>query len=114
VVQKFVRPTSLAFKPGSFSTNRMLPMVSPDTPRPKKSYQQLYLNGHAYTYLGLKCTTRVFFCTLTKCQPTYTILPEVNTISMYSNWKVYKIYCHIPIDNLIINIIKNHYRVIIF
>jgi uncharacterized Zn-finger protein len=88
VAQKFVRPTSLAFKPGTFSTNRMLPMVSPDTPRPKKSYQQLYLNGHAYTYLGLKCTTRVFFCTLTKCQPTYTILPEVNTISMYSNWKI--------------------------
>ncbi|XP_025412771.1 gastrula zinc finger protein xFG20-1-like isoform X3 [Sipha flava] len=88
VSQKFVRPTSLAFKPGTFSTNRMLPVVSPDTPRPKKSYQQLYLNGHAYTYLGLKCSTRVFYCTLTKCQPTYTILPEVNTISMYSNWKI--------------------------
>ncbi|XP_050548897.1 uncharacterized protein LOC126910392 isoform X2 [Daktulosphaira vitifoliae] len=88
VAQKFVRPTSLAFKPGTFSTNRMLPVVSPDTPRPKKSYQQLYLNGHAYTYLGLKCSTRVFYCTLTKCQPTYTILPEVNNISMYSNWKI--------------------------
>ncbi|XP_050440922.1 uncharacterized protein LOC126845925 [Adelges cooleyi] len=88
MAQKFVRPTSLAFKPGTFSTNRMLPVVSPDTPRPKKSYQQLYLNGHAYTYLGLKCSTRVFYCTLTKCQPTYTILPEVNNISMYSNWKI--------------------------
>lgn len=81
----------------------MLPVVSPDTPRPKKSYQQLYLNGHAYTYLGLKCSTRVFYCTLTKCQPTYTILPEVNTISMYSNWKVNK-YCYNHINYFICKI----------
>lgn len=95
--KKFLRPTSLPLKPGTFipkrhtlsTPNNVLPLISPETPRPRKSYGQLYLNGHAYTYLGLKCSTRVFFCTLNKPQPIYVPLtPEHCNISMYSNWKV--------------------------
>ncbi|XP_039279578.1 uncharacterized protein LOC111053115 [Nilaparvata lugens] len=92
--RRFLRPTSLPLKPGTFTpkkvgTPNVLPLVSPETPRPRKSYGQLYLNGHAYTYLGLKCSTRVFFCTLNKPQPIYVPLtPEHSNISMYSNWKI--------------------------
>ncbi|XP_046672273.1 transcription factor HIVEP3 isoform X2 [Homalodisca vitripennis] len=92
--KKFLRPTSLPLKPGTFVPKRqqltpVLSLVSPETPRPRKSYGQLYLNGHAYTYLGLKCSTRTFFCTLNKPQPIYVPLsPEHNRVSMYSNWKV--------------------------
>lgn len=95
--KKFLRPSSLPLKPGTFIPKRhtlstptnVLSLVSPETPRPRKSYGQLYLNGHAYTYLGLKCSTRVFFCTLNKPQPIYVPLsPEHNKVSMYSNWKV--------------------------
>ncbi|XP_054269603.1 transcription factor HIVEP3-like [Macrosteles quadrilineatus] len=93
--KKFLRPTSLPLKPGTFVPKRhplgtpVLSLVSPETPRPRKSYGQLYLNGHAYTYLGLKCSTRMFFCTLNKPQPIYVPLtPEHNKVSMYSNWKV--------------------------
>ncbi|CAL7950233.1 unnamed protein product [Xylocopa violacea] len=89
------RPTSLPLKPGTFTpkkhhgitpTANTLPLISPDTPRPKKSYGQLYLNGHAYTYLGLKCSTRVFYCTLNKPQPMY--VTQQHGLSMYSNWKI--------------------------
>ncbi|RZF43423.1 hypothetical protein LSTR_LSTR001684 [Laodelphax striatellus] len=95
--RRFLRPTSLPLKPGTFTPKKLstpncsnvLPLVSPETPRPRKSYGQLYLNGHAYTYLGLKCSTRVFFCTLNKPQPIYVPLtPEHSNISMYSNWKI--------------------------
>lgn len=92
--KKFLRPTSLPLKPGTFVPKRqpltpVLSLVSPETPRPRKSFGQLYLNGHAYTYLGLKCSTRMFFCTLNKPQPIYVPLsPEHNKVSMYSNWKV--------------------------
>jgi len=93
---KFVRPTSLPLQPGTFVPKKMLvgavavlPLISPETPRPNKSYGQLYIGGNAYTYLGLKCSTRSTFCTLHKSQPTYVPLsPEHNKISMYSNWKV--------------------------
>lgn len=91
---KFLRPTSLPLKPGTFTPKKVmpspiLPLVSPETPRPKKSYGQLYLNGHAYTYLGLKCSTRSFYCTLNKLQPTYVPLPpDSSKVSMYSNWAV--------------------------
>lgn len=94
--KRFLRPTSLPLKPGTYTpkrqlsvSNNVLSLVSPETPRPCKSYGQLYLNGHAYTYLGLKCSTRMFFCTLNKPQPIYVPLsPEHNKVSMYSNWKV--------------------------
>jgi hypothetical protein len=97
---KFLRPTTLPLKPGTFvpkkhhgtgltPTGTVLSLVSPETPRPRKSYGQLYLNGHAYTYLGLKCSTRAFFCTLNRPQPMYVPqTPEHAKLSMYSNWKV--------------------------
>jgi hypothetical protein len=97
---KFLRPTTLPLKPGTFvpkkhhgtgltPTGTVLSLISPETPRPRKSYEQLYLNGHAYTYLGLKCSTRVFFCTLNRPQPMYVPqTPERAKLSMYSNWKV--------------------------
>ncbi|XP_065207074.1 serine-rich adhesin for platelets isoform X2 [Planococcus citri] len=93
---KFARPSSLPLKPGTFipkklqpGTSSCLPLISPETPRPNKSYGQLYIGGNAYTYLGLKCSTRSTFCTLHKSQPTYVPLsPEHNKVSMYSNWKI--------------------------
>ncbi|XP_044015284.1 metacaspase-3-like isoform X2 [Aphidius gifuensis] len=92
---KFLRPTSLPLKPGTFTLKKhhgITPtvntknLITPDTPRPIKSYGQLYLNGHAYTYLGLKCSTKVFYCTLNRCQPMY--VPDQKRLSMYSNWKI--------------------------
>lgn len=92
---KFLRPSSLSLKPGTFKpkqhhgitpTKNTLPLISPETPRSKKSYGQLYLNGHAYTYLGLKCSTRLFYCTLNRPQPMYVI--QQHSLSMYSNWKI--------------------------
>ena len=79
------RPSFLALKPGTFALKKTgmagigdggLPnlmvsagggcggvtLISPETPRPRKPVRQLYLNGHAYTYLGLKCSTRVYYC----------------------------------------------------
>ncbi|XP_073991214.1 zinc finger protein schnurri isoform X4 [Rhodnius prolixus] len=94
---KFVRPNSLPLKPGTYTPKRPLPfaaqhtasLVSPETPRPRKAYSQLYLNGHAYTYLGLKCSSRMFFCTLNKPQPIYVPLsPDQYKVSMYSNWTI--------------------------
>lgn len=95
--RKFLRPTSLPLKPGSFTPKRLhqgitptvLSLVSPETPRPKKSYGQLFLNGHAYTYLGLKCSTRPYYCTISRPQPMYVVQsPQRPRLSMYSNWKV--------------------------
>ncbi|CAB0019196.1 unnamed protein product [Nesidiocoris tenuis] len=92
--RKFLRPSSLPLKPGTYMPKKQLAapfhttsLISPETPRPRKSYGQLYLNGHAYTYLGLKCSTRMFFCTLNKPQPIYVPLaPDQYKVSMYSNW----------------------------
>lgn len=92
---KFLRPISLSLKSDTFTTKKyheitptgnMLPLISLETPRPKKSYGQLYLNRHAY--LGLKCSTRVFYCTLNKPQPMY--VTQQHGLSMYSNWKICK------------------------
>lgn len=94
---KFLRPTTLPLKPGTFTPKRhhgitpnanTMPLVSPETPRPAKAYGQLYLNGNAYTYLGLKCSTKVFYCTINRPQPTY--VPNQHFLSMYSNWQVRK------------------------
>lgn len=92
----FLRPTTLALKPGTFTpkqhhgitpTANTLPLISPETPRPSKSCVQLYLNGHAYTYLGLKSSTKPFYCTVNKPQPTY--IQNQYKLSMYSNWQIY-------------------------
>ncbi|GFU40564.1 transcription factor HIVEP3 [Trichonephila clavipes] len=81
------RPTSLPLKKKPF-TMVSSTLVSPDTPRPKKSCGQLFLNGHAYTYLGLKCSTRSTYCCIYRPQPMY-VLQETNPkLSMYSNWQV--------------------------
>jgi hypothetical protein len=92
----FLRPTSLPLKPGTFTpkqhhgitpTANTLPLISPETPRPSKSCVQLYLNGHAYTYLGLKSSTKTFYCTVNKPQPVY--IQNQHKLSMYSNWQIY-------------------------
>lgn len=91
---RFLRPTSLPLKPGTFTPKRhhgitptanTLPLISPETPRPSKNCIQLYLNGHAYTYLGLKCSTKTFYCTVNRSQPVhFTSQPK---LSIYSNWQ---------------------------
>lgn len=94
--KKFLRPTSLPLKPGTYALKKPsslaslsgTTLISPETPRPRKSYGQLYLNGHAYTYLGLKCSTRVFFCCLNQPQPMYVPQSTAPRLSMYSTWKV--------------------------
>lgn len=106
---KFLRPSTLPLKPGTFTPKRhhgitpnanTMPLVSPETPRPAKAYGQLYLNGNAYTYLGLKCSTKVFYCTINRPQPTY--VPNQHFLSMYSNWQVitniHRIWCEIIIN----------------
>lgn len=94
---KFVRPTSLPLKPGTFTPKRhhgitptanTLPLISPETPRPSKNCVQLYLNGHAYTYLGLKCSTKTFYCTVNRPQPAHFINEPKS--SSYSNWQICK------------------------
>lgn len=94
---KFLRPTTLPLKPGTFSPKRhhgitptanTLPLISPDTPRPSKSCIQLYLNGHAYTYLGLKCSTKPFYCTVNRPQMVHFINQSKQPISCYSNWQI--------------------------
>lgn len=93
---KFLRPNSLSLKPGTFTpkqhhgitpTANTMPLISPETPRPSKTCVQLYLNGHAYTYLGLKSSTKPFYCTVNKPQPTY--IQNQHKLSMYSNWQIY-------------------------
>lgn len=92
---KFLRPSTLPLKPGTFTPKRhhgitpnanTMPLVSPETPRPAKAYGQFYANGNAYTYLGLKSSTKVFYCTINRPQPTY--VPNQHFLSMYSNWQV--------------------------
>ena len=102
---KFLRPNSLPLKPGTFQLKKSsmagldvvgapnmvgsgggVTLISPETPRPRKLYRQTYLNGHAYTYLGLKCSTRVYYCCLSRSQPMYVIQCDPK-LSMYSQWK---------------------------
>lgn len=94
---KFLRPTSLPLKPGCFTqkkhhgitpTQNTMPLISPETPRPSKNCIQLYLNGHAYTYLGLKCSTKMTYCTLNRAQPVY--IANRHKLSMYSEWRVHE------------------------
>lgn len=91
---KFLRPSSLPLKPGTFTPKRhhgitptanTLPLISPETPRPSKNCIQLYLDGHAYTYLGLKCSTKPFYCTVNRPQPVH--FTNQHKLSIYSNWQ---------------------------
>lgn len=95
---KFLRPTSLPLKPGTFiqkkhhgitPTQNTMPLISPETPRPSKNVIQLYQNGNAYTYLGLKVSTKMTFCTLSRCQPFF-LLNRNKLLSMYSAWIVHE------------------------
>ena len=91
--QKPERPGSLALGAAPSLKKKDLGMfgatlISPETPRPKKAYVLSYQNGTAYTFLGLKCSTRVFFCSSHKPQPNYVQLEKNSKVSMYSNWKV--------------------------
>ena len=90
---KFLRPSSLPLTPGSFKQKKYVlnvgagaTLISPETPRPRKSYMLQYQNGTAYTSIGLKCSTRVYYTTIFNKQPTYAA--NNPRISMYSNWKV--------------------------
>jgi len=87
------RPNTLPLAPGALFKKKDVSfsgatLVSPETPRPKKAYVLHYQNGTAYTFLGLKCSTKVFFCSIHKAQPNYVELEKNSRVSMYSNWKV--------------------------
>uniref|UniRef100_A0A182T7E0 C2H2-type domain-containing protein n=1 Tax=Anopheles maculatus TaxID=74869 RepID=A0A182T7E0_9DIPT len=93
---RFLRPNTLPLKPGTFTpkrhhgitpTNNTMPLISPETPRPSKSCRELYFNGHAYTNIGLKSSTKPFYCTVNKTQPFY--FQTQKQLSMYSNWQVH-------------------------
>ncbi|XP_065086160.1 uncharacterized protein shn isoform X2 [Ochlerotatus camptorhynchus] len=93
---KFLRPNSLPLKPGTWTpkrhhgitpTQNTMPLISPETPRPSKSCRELYFNGHAYTNIGLKSSTKPFYCTVNKTQPFY--VQTQKQLSMYSNWQVH-------------------------
>lgn len=62
-------------------------LVSPDTPRAKRKYQQLHINGNAYTNLGLKVTTRPTYCCIFRAQPMFVTQDSNPQLSMYSQWK---------------------------
>ena len=89
------RPDSLALKPHNFvpkSSSLLIgtTIMSPDTPRPKKSCAQLLLNGSAYTYLGLKVSTKTYYCCIYRPQPMYVPHSPDSKVSMYSNWQIRK------------------------
>ena len=88
----FLRPNSLPLTPGSFKPKKHVmiiggdTLVSPETPRPRKSYMLQYQNGTAYTTLGFKSSTKVYYTTIFHQQPMY--VANKPRISMYSNWRV--------------------------
>ncbi|XP_042230982.1 uncharacterized protein LOC121872325 isoform X3 [Homarus americanus] len=89
------RPDFLALKPQQFMPKSSLALigttlVSPDTPRPKKSCVQMLLNGSAYTYLGHKVSTKSYFCCIYRQQPMYVPQSTDPKLSMYSNWQIRK------------------------
>ena len=81
-----IRPTSLSLKVSSGSLISST-LISPDTPRSKKNCVQLYINGHAYTNIGLKVTTRPTFCCIYRAQPMFVFQETSPGLSMYCNWK---------------------------
>nr|XP_045597063.1 uncharacterized protein LOC123757464 isoform X2 [Procambarus clarkii] len=89
------RPNFLPLKPQPFMPKSSLALigttlVSPDTPRPKKSCVQMLLNGSAYTYLGHKVSTKSYFCCIYRQQPMYVPQSTDPKLSMYSNWQIRK------------------------
>ncbi|KAK4299721.1 hypothetical protein Pmani_028020 [Petrolisthes manimaculis] len=89
------RPNFLELKPQPFTPKSSLALigttlVSPDTPRPKKSCVQMLLNGSAYTYLGHKVSTKSYFCCIYRQQPMYVPQSTDPKLSMYSNWQIRK------------------------
>lgn len=92
--RKFARPNSLALKP-SLAANKthhgLTPtvfnqvLISPDTPRVAKKYNQHMIHGNYFTYLELKKSTKLVYCTLNKTQPVY--VPHFKKLSMYSEWR---------------------------
>lgn len=92
--RKFARPNSLALKPtlAAMKTHHGLTptvfnqvLISPDTPRVAKKYNQHMMHGNYFTYLGLKSSTKSVYCTLNKTQPVY--VPHFKKLSMYSEWR---------------------------
>ncbi|CAG7730339.1 unnamed protein product [Allacma fusca] len=83
------RPTFLALKPVNAFTKKSEPGVlpSPETPRGARTYSQMYINGHAYTYLGFKVSTRSSYTCLYKPQPMFLPQETDPKLSMYSNWQ---------------------------
>lgn len=86
------RPNFLDIKPQPFTPKSSLALigttlVSPDTPRPKKSCVQMFLNGSAYTYLGHKVSTKSYFCCIYRPQPMFVLQSTDSKLSMYSNWQ---------------------------
>ena len=89
------RPDTLPLKPQQFvpkSSTLLIgsTIMSPDTPRPKKSCAQLLLNGSAYTYLGLKVSTKTYYCCIYRPQPMYVTQSTDSKLSMYSIWQIRK------------------------
>lgn len=94
---KYVRPISL-----QIGNNRcpFVPktMISPETPSTiiQKNYCPQYLNGHYFSYLNFKNSTRSVYCTSNKTQPFY--VEHIKKLSMYSEWrqqecKIDSIFC---------------------
>lgn len=92
--KKFVRPNSLPLKPPIASMKQhhgLTPtvfnqiLISPDTPRVAKKYNQHFLHGNYFSYLGLKSSTKSVYCTINKTQPFY--VPYFKKLSMYSEWR---------------------------
>ena len=82
---KPARPTSLEL-PAQPSVLIGSNLISPETPRPQKAFRQTYINGHAYTYLGLKVSTRSTYCCIYRPQPMFVLQETDPRLSMYSNW----------------------------
>ncbi|XP_013787785.1 uncharacterized protein LOC106471712, partial [Limulus polyphemus] len=94
---KPTRPSSLPLKK-KVITMIGSTLISPETPRSKKHCVQQYINGHAYTYLGLKCSTRSTYCSIYRPQPMYVPQDTDPKLSMYSNWQV------VPAKNIMLGL----------
>ncbi|CAL8143862.1 unnamed protein product [Orchesella dallaii] len=83
------RPTFLALKPVNTNSKKTEPGVlpSPETPRVAKPYNQMTINGQAYTYLGFKVSTRSSYTCLFKTQPMFVPQETDPKLSMYTNWQ---------------------------
>lgn len=80
-----VRPTSLEL-PARPSVLIGSNLISPDTPRPQKAFRQTFIDGHAYSTLGLKVSTRSTYCCIYRPQPMFVLQETDPGLSMYSNW----------------------------